>query len=100
MANIQQTCNRCNKQFLIIDQEQVFLQNKELPLPLQCPSCRQQRRLMLRGGRQLFRTKCQQCGKDIVTVYDPQKVKNRILCKADYDQFFMQNDPILKDPIP
>ncbi|MBI3341546.1 zinc-ribbon domain containing protein [Candidatus Curtissbacteria bacterium] len=59
MANITQTCTNCNKQFLVIDQEQAFLRQKSLPLPVTCPACRQQRRLALRGGRQLFRSKCQ-----------------------------------------
>lgn len=100
MANITQTCTKCGKQFLIIDQEQQFLTQKGLSLPTQCPSCRQLRRLSLRGGRQLFKAKCQKCGKDIVVSYDPQKVKQAIYCKEDYEKFFMENDPIIKDPLP
>lgn len=100
MANITQVCTRCNKQFLVIDQEQAFLQQKGLAFPTQCPSCRQLRRLSLRGGRQLFKTKCQKCGKEIVVSYDPQKVKQAIYCKEDYEKFFLENDPIIKDPLP
>ena len=100
MANITQVCTNCKKQFLIIDQEQSFLNNKGLPFPNQCPSCRQKRRLMLRGGRQLFKTRCQKCNKDIVVSFDPQKVNQPIFCKQDYEQFFMENDPIIKDPLP
>lgn len=100
MANITQTCSRCGKQFLIIDQEQSFLQQKSLPLPIMCPSCRQLRRLSLRGGRQLFKTKCQKCGKEIVVSYDPQKVTQQILCREDYGKYFNENDPIIKDPLP
>lgn len=101
MVNITATCAKCSRQFLIIDQEQKFLSDKGLALPKNCPSCRQLRRLMLRGGeRQLFKTKCQKCGQEIVVAYDPTKVKNQILCKKDYDQWFMDNDPIIKDPLP
>jgi ssDNA-binding Zn-finger/Zn-ribbon topoisomerase 1 len=100
MANITATCNKCNKQFLIIDQEQRFLQNKNLPLPLQCPQCRQMRRLLLRGGRQLFRTTCQQCGKNIVVSYDPAKVINPILCKEDYTKWANENDALINEPLP
>ncbi len=100
MANITQTCTKCQKQFLIIDQEQKFLQDKGLAFPTMCPSCRQERRLMLRGGRQLFKTKCQKCGKEIVVSYDPSKVTQMILCKQDYDAYFQENDPIIKDPLP
>lgn len=100
MANITQICTNCGKQFLVIDQEQAFLQQKGLPMPTMCPADRQQRRLALRGGRQLFRSKCQKCGKDIVVSYDPAKVQQPIFCKEDYEQFFMENDPIVKEPLP
>lgn len=101
MAAVTQSCIKCQRQFLIIDEEQKFLKEKNLALPTMCPSCRQLRRLMLRGGeRALYKTKCQQCGKEIVTSYDPQKVSNKILCKQDYEKYFMENDPILTDPLP
>lgn len=100
MAAITQNCAKCGKSFLVIDQEQKFLQDKGLPFPTNCPSCRQARRLALRGGRQLYKTKCQKCGKEIVVSYDPSKVTNMILCKQDYEQYFMENDPIIKEPLP
>lgn len=100
MANIKKACAKCNKDFFIIDQEQEFLKQKGLPLPANCPTCRQIRRLSLRGGRQLFKSKCQKCGKEIVVSFDPQKVQQAIYCKEDYEKFFMENDPIIKDPLP
>ncbi len=100
MPNIPQPCQRCQKTFLVIDQEQEFLRKKELPSPVWCPACRQLRRLSLRGGRQLFRTKCQQCQKDIVVSYDPTTVKNPILCREDYDKYFNEHDPIITEPLP
>lgn len=100
MENIAQTCSKCGKQFLIIEQEQQFLNQKGLPLPIICPQDRQMRRLMLRGGRQLFRSKCQKCGKDIAVSFDPAKVRQAIYCKEDYEKFFEENDPIIKDPLP
>lgn len=100
MANITTTCAKCRNNFLIIEQEQKFLQDKNLPLPTFCPSCRQTRRMMLRGGRQLFRAKCQKCGRNIITSYDPKSVTSLILCKEDYDNYWLENDPIIKDPLP
>ena len=100
MANIKKICSKCNKEFLVIDQEQEFLKQKNLPLPTNCPTCRQTRRLQLRGGRQLFRAKCQKCSKDIVVSFDPQRVKQAIYCKEDYEKFLMENDPIIKEPLP
>lgn len=101
MANITTTCAKCTKQFLIIDQEQAFLKEKNLPNPTMCPGCRQLRRLSLRGSeRALFRAKCSQCGKEIIVAFDPAKITNPILCKADYDRYYTENDPIIKDPLP
>ncbi|MGI8419275.1 MAG: zinc-ribbon domain containing protein [Candidatus Levyibacteriota bacterium] len=100
MVNITQTCSTCGKQFLVIDKEQQFLQEKGLALPTSCPTCRQTRRLKLRGERALYRAKCSKCDKDIIVSYDPKTVKNQILCKQDYDQYFLDNDPIIADPLP
>lgn len=100
MANITKPCSNCQKQFIIIDQEQKFLEEKKLSLPTQCPTCRQLRRLKLRGERTLYKTKCQKCGKDIVVSYDPTKMKQTILCKTDYEQYFAENDGIVSDPLP
>ncbi|MBI2590831.1 MAG: hypothetical protein HYW33_03065 [Candidatus Blackburnbacteria bacterium] len=100
MAPLTQNCTKCSKQYLVVDPEQQFLRGMNLPLPTMCPQCRQERRLALRGGRKLFRTKCQQCGKDIVVSYDPEKVTNKILCKEDYEKYFEQNDPIINEPLP
>ncbi len=100
MASITAKCTKCGDSFLIIDQEQKFLQEKGLPNPTMCPPCRQTRRLDLRGERQLYKTKCQKCGKDIIVSYDPEKMEQMILCKADFEQYFVDNDGIISDPLP
>lgn len=100
MAAITQTCGKCSKQFLVIDQEQQFLREKNLPTPTQCPECRQARRLGLRGGRKLYRAKCSKCGKDIVTAYDPETATSPILCREDYDKWNAENDLMINEPLP
>ncbi len=101
MASITATCQKCGKQFLIIDQEQEFLKDKNLALPTQCPACRQTRRLMLRGdARALFKTKCQKCGKDIVVSFDPAHATTPIFCKQDYELYLSEHDILLTDPLP
>lgn len=100
MANLTQTCSACGKQFLILDKEQQFLHEKDLPLPQNCPQCRQTRRLKLRGDRTLFKATCDKCGKVIIVTYDPKTVTNKILCREDYQQYFIENDPIISDPLP
>lgn len=101
MANQSLTCVKCGKQFLVIEPEEKFLKEKGLPLPTHCASCRQTRRLMLRGNdRALFKTKCQQCGKEIVVSYDPNKIKNKILCHEDYDKWLTEHNTVIEDPLP
>lgn len=101
MPNTPATCSKCSKQFLIIEPEVKFLTDKGLPLPTQCPSCRQQRRLSLRGsGRQLYRTKCSKCSNEIIVAFDPATVQNPVYCKKDYDQYLLENDCIVTEPLP
>ncbi len=100
MSNINQVCTKCGKSFLIIDQEQKFIMDKGLPLPNWCPTCRQERRMILRGPRHLFKAQCQKCQKAIITSYDPQTAKSIVLCKACYDQYFQETDMVINDPLP
>lgn len=48
----------------------------------------------------LYKTTCQKCGKEIVVAFNPQKVTNQIFCKKDYDQYFLENDTIINEPLP
>ena len=101
MNSVTKTCTKCGKQFLVIEKEQAFLIEKQLPLPEQCPTCRQIRRLSLRGAeRMLYKTQCQKCGKDIVVARDPKTTKNALYCRDDFEKYFTENDPIINDPLP
>ncbi len=95
MADTTATCTICNKKFLIIDQELEFLKKKNLALPTLCPTHRQERRLVGRGERTLFKTTCQECNASMVTSYDPSKATSKILCKTCYLSYFEKNDPLL-----
>ncbi len=44
-----------------------------IPPPTLCPDCRQQRRLSFRNERKLYKRKCDATGKDIVSIYSPDK---------------------------
>lgn len=94
MQPIKSTCKTCGSEFWIIPQEQQFLKQMNLPLPSNCPGCRQERRLKDRGERRLYKTTCQNCKKRIVVSYDPQKETRRILCKECYLDYFEKN-PVL-----
>lgn len=44
-----------------------------IPTPTLCPDCRNQRRLSWRNEQNLYRRKCDATGKDIVSMYSPDK---------------------------
>ena len=44
-----------------------------IPPPRLCPECREQRRLTFRNERKLYKRKCDATGKDIVSIYSPDK---------------------------
>lgn len=96
MDKVKRVCTQCGKEFWIIKQEQEFLQKMGLPLPTKCPTCRQARRLEERGGRQLYRTTCQQCGKKIVVTFDPEKETRKILCRQCYRDYFEKNSVLIE----
>ncbi|MCX6782580.1 MAG: hypothetical protein NTZ20_01095 [Candidatus Levybacteria bacterium] len=101
MPNLTQNCSKCTRQFYILEQEQFFLKQREMAFPAQCPTCRQKRRLKLRGeDRLLFKATCKKCTKEIIVSYDPTKVTNTILCREDFQQYLMENDFIIKEPLP
>lgn len=97
MAEVRQKCKKCGREFLIISQEQKFLKDQGLPFPKNCPTCRQQRRLSLRGSRRLFRTKCQQCGRSIIVSYNPEELKSQILCQTCYNKYMEKTDLLIKE---
>lgn len=97
MEPIKKTCKTCNHEFLIIKQEIEFLQRMNLPNPVNCPGCREARRLSERGERQLYRTVCQQCNKNIIVSYNPAKETRKILCKTCYLDWFEKNPVLISD---
>lgn len=90
----QAKCKKCGNNFMIIDQEIAFYKEKDLPLPENCPKCRQDRRLALRNKREMFGYKCDKCGKDIVIAFDPPD-DQEVYCKQCYEKFMQANDNIL-----
>lgn len=72
--------NDCGKQFHIIPQEAKFYDEKGLPLPDHCPSCRHRQRMALRSERALYKRVCDQCGENMLSVY-PQEAPYKIYCQ-------------------
>lgn len=77
------TCAKCQKPFLVIDQEEQFLKSHQWPVPTACPECRQARRMALRNPRKLQKAKCDKCGKEIIVSFE-RKTGDTVYCKEDY----------------
>jgi hypothetical protein len=83
-------CKQCNSNFEITDKDLEFYDkispsfpspdSKEsglkkflIPTPKLCPECRMKRRLSFRNERKLYRRKCDITGKNIISMYSPDK---------------------------
>lgn len=67
------SCHHCKKKFEITNEDLDFYKSLNVTEPTNCPSCRQQRRLTWRNERTLYKRKCDATGKDIVSVFSPDK---------------------------
>jgi hypothetical protein len=75
-------CRHCKENFDITDKDLEFYEKVSpsfwgkkylIPTPTLCPDCRQQRRLAFRNERSLYKRKCNFSGKDIISIYSPDK---------------------------
>ena len=81
--NIQKKqCTKCNFTFDITKKDLEFYKKVspkinwvvfEIPSPTLCPECRQQRRLIWRKERWLFKRNCNANWKEIISMYSPDK---------------------------
>lgn len=84
-------CIKCQKDFLIITQEETFLEQQGWPLPTECPDCRQARRMSLRNPRKLYKSTCDKCGKEIILAFEKQ-AGDTVYCREDYKAFMESSD--------
>lgn len=73
MSSITQTCKLTGKHFVITDEDQAFYAKMGVPLPTLCPEERRRRRLAHRNERNLYHRKCDLTGKNIISIYSPDK---------------------------
>ena len=76
------SCRACNVSFEVTDTDLSFYEKISptfcgkkylVPPPTLCPDCRQQRRLCVRNERTFYKRTCDLTGKDIVSLYSPDK---------------------------
>jgi hypothetical protein len=81
------TCEKCEKNFRLINREVNFYKKNKLGLPSMCFNCRHERRMLQRNPRNLWKGKCAKCTKEIVTSYKPEdQNKYKIYCEKCYQQ--------------
>jgi len=66
-------CSQCKSPFDITSEDRKFYNKFEVPEPVCCPACRQQRRLSWRNERNIYKRKCDLTGKDFISNYSPDK---------------------------
>lgn len=75
-------CRQCSSAFEIADDDLAFLdkispifngKKESIPPPTLCADCRLQRRLSFRNERKLYHRKCDLTGRQIISVYSPDK---------------------------
>lgn len=66
-------CQNCKNDFVIEADDFSFYEKIDVPAPTFCPECRSVRRMLWRNERSLYRRKCDATGKDIITMFAPEK---------------------------
>ena len=75
-------CKQCGMSFASTKRDRDFLdkisptfswKKYTIPSPTHCPDCRQQRRLAQRNERNFYKRACEKTGKDMVSIYSPDK---------------------------
>jgi hypothetical protein len=79
---MQQTCEQCGTAFEVTEDDLTFYdkvspvfggKKQAIPAPTLCPDCRFQRRLMFRNDRNFYKRISDKSGKEIITIYSPEK---------------------------
>ncbi|MBI5139783.1 hypothetical protein HZA26_04235 [Candidatus Nomurabacteria bacterium] len=81
-------CGNCSRSFKIVKGELDLLQKMGLPVPHECPKCRENARFERLNKPGMYHRKCAKCGDSIYTPYSPED--HRIVyCVKDYQAEFL-----------
>lgn len=64
-------CQNCSKTFTVYPEDFEFYKRMEVPAPVFCPDCRQQRRLSWSNEIVLYPRECSLCKKSVLSIYHP-----------------------------
>ena len=73
MAHITTTCTITGQSFVVTEMEQKYYELQGFPLPTFCPAERARKRLVFRNDQHLYSRKCDLTGKQIISVFSPDK---------------------------
>ena len=73
MQNQTKVCQNCKNDFTIESEDFNFYEKVSVSPPTFCPECRLQRRMTYRNERSLYKRSCSLCGKNIISMYDPNR---------------------------
>ena len=76
-------CEKCEKNYKIINPELKFYKKMGLPVPHQCPDCRHEERIRYRTDKALYGRSCDKCGTKISTSYAPDRPE-KVYCESCY----------------
>ena len=77
------TCEQCDKNYKIIQQELAQYRNMRLPVPRVCWECRHRERLNQKPPRKLWERSCSNCQQKVQTSYAPDRPE-KIVCEPCY----------------
>lgn len=66
-------CQNCKSDFTIEPDDFSFYEKMKVPAPTFCPECRMIRRMTFRNERSLYKTNCNLCQKEIISMYSSDK---------------------------
>lgn len=76
-------CQNCKKDFIIESDDFSFYEKIKVPPPTFCFDCRLKRKLAFLNERTPFKHKCDQCSKDMISMYSPES-GFKIFCTVCY----------------
>lgn len=79
-------CQNCKTDFTIVSEDFAFYDKMQVPPPTFCFDCRTQRRMAFRNTMMLYKRKCDATGKDVLSIYSPDKPQ------VVYDQKYWWGD--------
>lgn len=80
-------CSSCSRSYKIIKGEFDLLRKLGLPVPHDCPKCREDVRFSRENKPQMYHRNCAKCGVDIYTPYAPEDPRI-VYCVKDYQAEF------------